>query len=239
MHLNFETYQPFPVALLAEPGVEEASETDKMFFALSQAVEQRDVHTASHCERLAFISVAMGMVSGLARENLHVLYRGGYLHDIGKVGIPDSILFKPGKLTADEWDVMRTHPMRGVEICRHLKSLAPVVPIIRHHHERWDGSGYPDGLAGEEIPLLARLLQIGDIYDALTSARPYKDGMAPVQALRIIREETARGWRDPLVVEVFLKLHKDVISKSEQFMAGSNRSLEAMRAALSRLQLRD
>src|ERR1700677_3164563 len=108
MHLNFETYQPFPVALLAEPGVEEASETDKMFFALSQAVEQRDFHTASHCERLAFISVAMGMVSGLARENLHVLYRGGYLHDIGKVGFPDSILFKPGKLTADEWEVMRT-----------------------------------------------------------------------------------------------------------------------------------
>lgn len=236
---NFETREAFPVGLLAEQGIEEASETDMMFFALSQAVEQRDLHTASHCERLSFISVAMGMVSGLAREDLHVLYRGGYLHDIGKIGIPDSILFKPGKLSAEEWDVMRTHTTRGVEICRHLKSLAPVVPIIHHHHERWDGSGYPDGLAGEEIPLLARLLQVGDIYDALTSARPYKDAISPVQALRIIREETARGWRDPGVVEVFLKLHKDVILKSEQFMAGPNRSLEAMRSALSRLQLRD
>jgi putative two-component system response regulator len=236
---NFETSGAFPVTLLTEQGIEETSETDMMFFALSQAVEQRDLHTASHCERLSFVSVAMGMVSGLAREDLNILYRGGYLHDIGKIGIPDSILFKPGKLTVEEWDVMRTHTTRGVEICRHLKSLAPVVPIIRHHHERWDGSGYPDGLAGEEIPLLARLLQVGDIYDALTSARPYKDAISPVQALKIIREETARGWRDPCVVEVFLKLHKDVISKSEQFMAGTNRSLEAMRSALSRLQLRD
>ena len=133
---------------------------------------------------------------------------------------------------------MRTHTTRGVEICRHVKSLAPVVPIIRHHHERWDGSGYPDGLAGELIPLPARLVQIGDIYDAIISPRPYKEPISPVKALRIIREETARGWRDPRVVELFLKLHKDVISKSDQFFVGSDRSLEAMRAALSRLQLR-
>jgi putative two-component system response regulator len=216
----------------------DASEAERIFFALAQAVEQRDLHTASHCERLAFIAVAMGIISGLDRGELLILYRGGYMHDIGKVGIPDAILFKPGKLTPQEWDVMRTHTMRGVEICRHVKSLAPVLPIIRHHHERWDGSGYPDGLAGEAIPLLARLVQMGDIYDALTSPRPYKDAISPVKALRIIREETARGWRDPRIEELFLKLHKDVISKADQFLMGSDRSLDAVRAALSRLQLR-
>jgi putative two-component system response regulator len=209
-----------------------------IFFALAQAVEQRDLHTATHCERLAFISVAMGMIAGVKPEDLLVLYRGGYIHDIGKVGIPDSILFKPGKLTPDEWEIMRTHTTRGVEICRHLKSLAPVVPVIRHHHERWDGSGYPDGLVGEQIPLLARLLQIGDIYDALTTPRPYKDAVPPAKALRIIKQETARGWRDPQVVELFLKLHSDVLSKADQFMLGSDRSLQAMRATLWRLNLR-
>jgi putative two-component system response regulator len=221
-----------------EESIKDTSETEKLFFALAQAVEQRDLHTASHCERLAFIAVAMGIISGLDQDELPILYRGAYMHDIGKVGIPDSILFKPGKLTAEEWDVMRTHTTRGVEICRHVKSLAPVVPIIRHHHERWDGSGYPDGLTGEEIPLLARLVQVGDVYDALTSPRPYKVAISPAKALRIIREETARGWRDPRVVELFLKLHKDVISKADRFLVGSDRSLDAMRAALSRLQLR-
>lgn len=215
----------------------DTGETDKIFVALAEAVEQRDLHTASHCERLAFISVAMGIASGLEREDLLILYRGGYMHDIGKVGIPDSILFKPGKLNAEEWDVMRTHTTRGVEICRHVKTLAPVVPIIRHHHERWDGSGYPDGLTGEKIPELARLLQIGDIYDALTSMRPYKDPISPAKALRIIREETARGWRDPRIVEIFFKLHKDVISKAGRFVISGDRSLDAMRAALSHMRL--
>lgn len=121
-----------------------------------------------------------------------------------------------------------------VEICQHLKSLAPVVPVIRHHHERWDGSGYPDGISGEEIPLLARLLQIGDIYDALISARPYKPPIPPAKAIRIIKDETARGWRDPRVVELFLKLQKDVLSKA-QYANGSDRSLDAMRAALAHL----
>ena len=121
---------------------------------------------------------------------------------------------------------------------RHLKCLAPVVPLIRHHHERWDGSGYPDGLSGDAIPLLARLLQVADIYDALTMPRPYKEAYSPAHALRTIREETARGWRDPRVVELFLKLHQDVISKANRFIPGSDRNLEAMRAALSRLQLR-
>jgi len=212
------------------------NETEAILFSLAQAVEQRDRQTAGHCERLAFISVALGMAMHLDRVSLIALYRGGFLHDVGKVGIPDSILFKPGKLTAEEWTTMRSHPVRGEEICRPLASLAPVLPLIRHHHERWDGSGYPDGLHGEQIPLEARLLQIADIYDALISPRPYKPAYSPAQALAMIRTETDRGWRDPEVIDLFFRLHKDVISKIAEYTTGSERNLQAMRASLARLQ---
>jgi cyclic di-GMP phosphodiesterase len=203
--------------------------TEGILFALAQAVEQRDRHTAGHCERIAFIGVSLGTAMGLDRASLLSLYRGGYLHDVGKVGIPDSILFKPGKLTGDEWIVMRSHSSRGEEICRPLKSMASVLPIIRHHHERWDGTGYPDRLSGEEIPLLARVMQIADIYDALTNPRPYKPAFTPAVALRTIQEETERGWRDPEIVKLFLKLHRNLLSKEPQYMALPDRSLEAMR----------
>ena len=166
---------------------------------------------------------------GLDEASLLALYRGGFLHDVGKVGLPDSILFKPDKLTDEEWVTMRTHPVRGVEICRHLQSLQPVLPLIRSHHERWDGSGYPEGLRGEEIPLLARVLQVADIYDALTRSRPYKPAYEPKKALRILEAETERGWRDPAVVAKFLTLHKDVLSNIQN----GDGSLAAMRQALA------
>ena len=212
------------------------SETETILFALGQVVEQRDKHTAGHCERLAFISVALGTAMGLGRTDLLALYRGGYLHDVGKIGIPDSILFKPGKLTALEWVVMRSHPERGAEICRHMKSLNPVLPLIRHHHERWDGTGYPDGLRGERIPLLARVLQTVDIYDALTNPRPYKAAFSANKALCIMQEETKRGWRDPEIVKLFFTLHDSVIAKASEFTAGNDRHLEAMRNTLARLR---
>ncbi len=199
-------------------------------------MEQRDQNTGGHCERLAFISVSIGIAMGLDRTCLLSLYRGGYLHDVGKVGIPDSILFKPGKLTATEWVTMRGHPARGEEICRHLPSLAPVLPIIRHHHERWDGTGYPDGLRASQIPLLARVLQIADIYDALTSQRPYKPALPPSQALRVIQQESDRGWRDPEIVSLFLRLHKDVVSKASQYATLSDRSLQALQAYVGNCQ---
>jgi putative two-component system response regulator len=204
--------------------------TEGILFALAQAVEQRDAHTSGHCARMAFIGVSLGIAMGLRRSWLLSLYRGGYLHDVGKVGIPDSILFKPGKLTGPEWVIMRSHAARGEEICRHLRSLAPVLPIIRHHHERWDGTGYPDGLRGDQIPLLARVVQIADIYDALTSARPYKPALTPAEALRILEEETDRGWRDPEIVKLFIRLHPAVLSKAEEYTALSNRSLQALQA---------
>jgi putative two-component system response regulator len=212
------------------------NETESILFALAQAVEQRDSQTAGHCERLAFMSVAVGMAMGLERSDLLALYRGGYLHDVGKVGIPDSILFKPGPLTAEEWVIMRSHAQRGEEICRPLQSLRPVLPIIRGHHERWDGSGYPDGLRGNQIPLLARITQVADIYDALISTRPYKRALPPSEALRIIQEETDKGWRDPEIVDQFFRLHEGVISKIADYTSGSDRNLEALRNTLTALQ---
>jgi putative two-component system response regulator len=131
---------------------------------------------------------------------------------------------------------MRSHTTRGEAICRHLKSLQPVLPIIRHHHERFDGSGYPDRLRGTQIPLLARVMQIADIYDALISRRSYKPAYSPAKALETIREETRRGWRDPQIVNLFLRLHKDVISKDPCHSAETGHSLEALRATLATLR---
>ncbi|MEN9230852.1 MAG: HD domain-containing phosphohydrolase, partial [Thermostichus sp. DG02_5_bins_236] len=120
-----------------------------------------------------------------------------------KVGIPDAILGKEGKHTPEEWEIMKSHVLIGEEICQGLRTMQEVLPIIRHHHERWDGSGYPDRLAGEKIPLLARVFQVIDIYDALTSSRPYKTALSVEQALEVLREETRQGWRDPNLVREF------------------------------------
>ncbi len=209
--------------------------TEATLFALAQAVEQRDSQTAGHCERMAFLSVALGIVHGLERGDLLSVYRGAYLHDIGKVGVPDSILLKPGRLDPKEWEVMKTHPVRGVEICRHLKTLDPVIPIIRHHHERWDGSGYPDGLAGENIPLLARIVQMADIYDALRRERPYKRAFTADETIEVIDDETARGWRDPALVKTLHRLYHDVLSRLDG-VARSEWELEPVRQSLNRLR---
>ncbi len=183
--------------------VDSLDETETVLFTLAQSVEGRDPALGLHCERLALIAVTMGVQLGLPAVEILALQRGGYLHDVGKVAIPDSVLLKPGPLTPEEWVVMKTHPERGEKICSSLRSLSPVLPIIRHHHERWDGSGYPDGLRGESIPLLARILQFADIYDALTADRPYKKAFTSLQALEIMRSEAAKGWRDPKLMSVF------------------------------------
>jgi putative two-component system response regulator len=223
--------QCLPEAVSAKhPHLSVLDEAAYTLFALAEAVNQRDGHIAGHCERLANLGVTLGMALGLQGEDLRTLYRAGYLHDVGKVGIPDAILFKPGKLTPQEWVAMRSHPARGEQICRHLKSLAPVLPVIRHHHERWDGTGYPDGLRGEQIPFLARVLQVVDIYDALTNPRPYKPPFSSQKALQILREETDRGWRDPQVVQTFFHLHAGSLSDV------SDGNLAAMRESLSHLQ---
>jgi putative two-component system response regulator len=151
------------------------------------------------------------------------------------VGMPDQILFKPGPLTEQEWETMRTHPLRGEEICKPLRSLERVLPIIRHHHERWDGSGYPDKLRGEEIPLLARIMQLADIYDALTTERPYKKAMTPEEAITTIREEARKGWRDPKLVEMFgdiLPTFRSTPFSNDQ----SHFSLHALAASVERFR---
>jgi len=203
---------------------------------LAKSVEARDNYTGMHCERLAAYSVRLGQALGLPRADQLALYRGGYLHDIGKVGIPDSILFNKGMLSAEEWQVMRMHTIRGEEICRPMKTLAPVLPIIRSHHERWDGSGYPDGLKGEEIPLLARILQVADIYDALTTARSYKPAFSHSYALEIMLQESQRGWRDPELIPLFAQMEMQAsIGHDAAWPADASmqESLENMRRQLS------
>jgi len=186
--------------------VDSLEEAETILFALAQTIEQRDKETGNHCQRLAALSVALGSAIGLPDEDLLALHRGGYLHDIGKIAVPDSILFKKGELTSEEWAIMRSHTWKGEEICRPMRSLRPVLPIIRNHHERWDGSGYPDGLKGEDIPLLARILQLADIYDALISQRSYKEAFTVDDAIAQLRREAEMGWRDPELVSVFCEV---------------------------------
>ena len=185
---------------------DELEHAETMLLTLGRTVEAKDPYTQGHCERLAAYSVALGRVLGLQGDDLTALDRGGALHDLGKIGIPDAILLKPAGLTKAEWAIMREHPVIGERICLPLRSLKGVLPIIRHHHERWDGGGYPDGLAGEATPLTARVLQVVDIFDALTTERPYKPALSQATALAALRDEVARGWRDPGVVEPFIDL---------------------------------
>ncbi|MDQ2944751.1 MAG: response regulator [Acidobacteriota bacterium] len=196
--------------------IDSLEEAENILIGLAQAVEHRDKYTGSHCERLAAYSVRMGMALKLPEEDLTALRRGGFLHDIGKISTPDAILFKPASLTADEWEVMKSHTIKGEEICKQMKSLAPVLPIIRSHHEKMDGSGYPDGLVGEQIPLLARILQVVDIYDALTTARAYKPAFSQEEALRMMAGEVRRGWRDPMLVELFARTIRGDLNESGQ-----------------------
>ncbi len=221
--------------------VDSLEEAESILFALAQAVEHRDRCTSGHCDRLATLGMALGTALGLPRSQILALHRGGYLHDIGKIGIPDSILFKPGPLTPEEWAIMRSHSVKGEEICRPARTLAPVLPIIRNHHERWDGSGYPDGLKGEEIPLLARILQTADVFDALTSTRPYKAALTPTEALKVMEQEVQKGWRDPHLVDVLTELCTAPLDQTQRRgvvpwppPTAMERSLENLRVALSK-----
>jgi putative two-component system response regulator len=193
---------------------DELEHAEATLLTLASAVESRDPHTGNHCERLACMGVRLGEQLGLPPDSLQALRRGGYLHDIGKVAIPDAILLKPARLTEEEWTVMRRHPSIGEEICRPLRSLAAVLPIVRHHHERFDGSGYPDRLRGEAIPLLARILQLVDVYDALRTARPYKPALTPADACRQLRREAGQGWLDAKLLEAFLARHDSIVEVS-------------------------
>ena len=175
------------------------------FVALALTIEARDPYTMGHCERLSRTAVGLGRALGLGTDDLSALHRGGYLHDIGKVGVPDSVLLKPAPLTAEESALMRRHPEIGDSLCAPLQSLRSVRPIILGHHERLDGSGYPHGLRGDEVPLLAQIVGIVDVYDALTSRRPYREALSHDEAVKFMMEETHAGRFNPRYVQAFLE----------------------------------
>ena len=182
---------------------EDLDHAGKVLFSIARTIESRDPNTGDHCERLVQQGKAFGEFLRLPRNEVRDLSWGAYLHDIGKVGIPDAVLLKAGKLNDAEWEIMRQHVLIGEQICQPLRTMRGVTPIIRHHHERWDGSGYPDRLKGDEIPFLAQVFQLIDIYDALTHERPYKPAFSPQESLEIMMKETSKGWRNPDLMKRF------------------------------------
>ncbi len=174
--------------------------------ALGLALETRDRETRGHTDRVAALALRIGEALELADDDLRALRWGAYLHDVGKIGVPDAILLKPGRLDTEEWALMRNHPQFGYAFGQMLGFLPPkTLEVVRHHHERWDGNGYPDGLAGEAIPALARIFAVADVYDALLSERPYKAAWSRQEAVDEIRRQV--GYQlDPAVVAAFLDL---------------------------------
>ncbi len=195
---------------------------ESILYTLALSIESKDRYTEGHCDRLSNYSVALAQYLGLPEELQTALRRAGIIHDIGKIAVPENILLKPGRLTDEEWTIMRQHPIVGERICSPLKSFRPVLPIIRHHHEKFDGSGYPDGLKGEQIPLAARILQTVDIYDALTTDRPYRNALQPSEALALMQDEVKRGWWDGALVDALQALILGVTTHANDPATGSN-----------------
>ena len=185
---------------------DELERAESVLFALARSIEGKDPYTEGHCERLSGYSARLGERVGLAEDQIIALRRAGTVHDIGKVAVPDAILLKPSRLTPEEFRIMQEHPVVGERICAPLKSFRLALPIIRHHHEKLNGSGYPDGLKGDDIPITARVLQIVDVYDALTTQRPYKRAFSRAEALEMMDEEVKKGWWDPGVFQEFRQM---------------------------------
>ncbi len=183
--------------------------TESVLLSLARSIEGKDHYTEGHCERLSTRATELGRRLGLSEDETTALDRGGIVHDIGKIAVPDAILLKQGRLTPAEWAIMRKHPVTGEHICGPIYSFRLVLPIIRHHHEKYDGSGYPDALSGEHIPITARVLQVVDVYDALTTERPYKTALSRDEALKTMQSEVEKGWWDPELVAEFERLMLD------------------------------
>ncbi|MBI5417128.1 response regulator [Candidatus Poribacteria bacterium] len=179
---------------------------ENVIASLANNIEKRDAYTQGHTDRVANYAYDLAKQFHMPQEELDIIKTGGILHDIGKVGIPDAVLKKPGRLTDEEYNIIKEHPVKGYEICLSLKkTMVRVLPIIRHHHEKLDGSGYPDGLKGGQISIHARIMAIVDVYDAMTTDRPYRKGMTKEKAFQIMREEANKGWWDKEILEVFIK----------------------------------
>jgi cyclic di-GMP phosphodiesterase len=180
---------------------DELENAETVLFSLALSIEAKDPYTKGHCDRLSAYSEAMGKRLALPQEQCVALRRAGVVHDVGKIGVPEHILLKKGPLDDEEWAIMKQHPITGERICSPLKSFRHVLPIIRHHHEKLDGTGYPDGLKGDKIPLTAQVLQITDIYDALVTDRPYREALCHKEAIATMRKESKRGWWDSSLID--------------------------------------
>jgi len=187
---------------------DELESAESVILSLALTVEARDPYTEGHCERLATYSMALGSALGLSQDDLAALNRGGFLHDVGKIGISDALLLKDNDLTPAEYEAIKQHPVIGERLLGDMRSLAPVRTIVRHHHERLDGSGYPDGLRGAEVPLLAHIVSIVDAFDAMTTQRPYRNAMSQSEAIAELRADVARGHLSRDLVEMFIAVLK-------------------------------
>ena len=199
---------------------DELESAETVLLTLATIIEAKDPYTEGHCERLADFTQVLGKALEVDEALLKALQRGGYLHDLGKIAVPEHILLKPERLTLEEWGIIQQHPVTGERICQPLRSLRAVLPIIRHHHEKWDGSGYPDGLMGEAIPLGARILQVVDVFDALTTDRPYRRALPWSEGLKILEEEAGRGWWDPRIVQAFRAVVATLPSRAQDGRVG-------------------
>lgn len=191
---------------------------EDVLFTMARTIEAKDSYTQGHVERVSHLAVQLGTYLDLSEDEKDSLYKGGILHDIGKIGVPDHILNKAGPLSTEERMIVRMHPAQGETICEKLKSIRGALPVIRHHHERMDGTGYPDHLAGEEIPFLARVMTIVDIYDALTTTRSYRKSLPQESALELLWEEANQGWWDKEILGKFTSMirndHGDLTSEN-------------------------
>jgi putative two-component system response regulator len=185
---------------------DELENAEGVLFSLALSIEAKDPYTEGHCTRLSKYSVELASALGLPEEERVALRRAGIVHDIGKVAVPERILLKPGPLTDEERKIIEQHPIVGERICQPLRSFRLVLPVIRHHHEKLDGSGYPDGLKGDAIPMTARIMTTVDVYDALTTDRPYRSAHSSEEAFAIMQEEVSKGWWDAQLVAKFRKV---------------------------------
>jgi response regulator RpfG family c-di-GMP phosphodiesterase len=204
---------------LQRSNAELARAYDKTLEGWSRALDLRDKETEGHSRRVTEMTVRLAREMGVDEEELVHIHRGALLHDIGKVGIPDSILHKPGPLTGEEWSIMRMHPVYAYELLRPIAFLAPALDIPYAHHERWDGTGYPRSLKGEDIPLAARIFTIADVWDALRSNRPYRSARPREMALAYIEEQSGKHF-DPAVVEAFLRMDWVNLPQQQSILAG-------------------
>jgi putative nucleotidyltransferase with HDIG domain len=195
---------------------------------LAQAVELRDDYTGNHTQRVTRYATMLGEKLELPDDQLELVKIGGPLHDIGKIGIDDAILRKPGRLTGEEYEIMKTHTTKGAEILASVPEMEPIIPIVRNHHERWDGTGYPDRLRGEEIPLLARIVAVADAFDAMTSNRPYhenKKGKSPAWAFGEVERQLGKQF-DPTAGAAFISIREEIVRAMIELMPGTD--LEAL-----------